>query len=185
MLGERKLISPDEQQMLAQIDSALGGKIAEELIFGPDNVTTGCSSDLHNATRLARAMVTQYGMSEELGNVNLQDGYNNLSSQTKEKIEDEIRKIIESARVRALDLLKSKKKELDLLATALVEYESLDKDEITKIIKGEKLEDKLKILPQVPVKLPEGVKGIAGGPGVGGLEGTGQARAAVPTKAQD
>ncbi|KAI5809041.1 peptidase family M41-domain-containing protein [Peziza echinospora] len=164
-LPEGDMTSMSKKQILAQIDSALGGKIAEELIFGPDNVTTGCSSDLHNATRLARAMVTQYGMSEELGNVNLAEGYNNLSSQTKEKIEDEIRKIVEAGRFRAMELLKNKKKELDLLAKALVEYESLDQDEIKKVIRGEPLEGKMKILPNVPMKLPEGtVKGMVSTP---------------------
>ena len=110
-------------------------------------------------------MVTQYGMSEELGNVNLAEGYNNLSSQTKEKIEDEIRKIVEAGRFRAMELLKNKKKELDLLAKALVEYESLDQDEIRKVIRGEPLEGKMKILPNVPMKLPEGtVKGMVSTP---------------------
>ncbi|KAF8467632.1 peptidase family M41-domain-containing protein [Kalaharituber pfeilii] len=162
-LPEGDMQSMSKKQILAQIDSALGGKIAEELIFGPDNVTTGCSSDLYNATRLARAMVTQYGMSEELGNVNLQDNYNQLSSQTKEKIEDEIRKIVEAGRTRAMNLLKSKRKELDLLAKALVEYESLDQEEIKRVIRGESLEGKMKILPQVPLKLPEGT--LKGGTG--------------------
>jgi len=108
-------------------------------------------------------MVTQYGMSDELGNVNLQDNYNNLSSQTKEKIEAETRKIIEAGRLRAMAILQSRKKELHLLANALVEYESLDQDEIRKVINEEELKGKLKILPQVPVKLPEGtVKGSSG-----------------------
>lgn len=100
-------------------------------------------------------MVTQYGMSEELGNVNLQEDYSNLSSQTKERIEDEIRKIVEAGKQRATELLKSKQKELHLLAKALVEYESLNQEEIRKVIKGEALEGKMKILPQVSVKLPE------------------------------
>ena len=108
-------------------------------------------------------MVTQYGMSDELGNVNLQDNYNNLSSQTKEKIEEETRKIIEAGRQRAMALLQSKKKELHLLAKALVDYESLDQDEIRKVINGEELKGKMKILPQVPVKLPERI--VKGAPG--------------------
>ena len=117
-------------------------------------------------------------MSDELGNVNLQENYNNLSSQTKEKIEEEIRKIIEAGRQRATNLLKTKQKELHLLAKALVEYESLDQDEIKKVINGEELKGKLKILPQVPVKLPEGtVKGAPGtvvAPPVLEVPGTGQ-----------
>lgn len=164
-LPEGDMTSMSKKQMLAQIDSALGGKIAEELIFGPDNVTTGCSSDLSNATRLARAMVTQYGMSEKLGNVNLADSYSSLSSETKQVIEDEIRDIIEAGRVRATNLLKSKQKELDRLATALVEYESLDQNEIKKVIAGEELKGKMKILPQAPLKLPEAVKGGVGAVG--------------------
>ena len=101
-------------------------------------------------------------MSDELGNVNLQDNYNNLSSQTKEKIEEEIRKIIDAGRQRATHLLRTKHKELDLLAKALVEYESLDQNEIKKVINGEELKGKLKILPQVAVMLPDKVEGAPG-----------------------
>ncbi len=90
-------------------------------------------------------MVTQFGMSDKLGNVDLSSNYANLSMQTKMVIEQEVRRTIEEARQRATDLLVSKRKELDLLAQALVNYETLNKDEAFKVIKGEKLEGKMLI----------------------------------------
>ncbi|KAL7272600.1 i-AAA protease yme1 [Rhizina undulata] len=156
-LPEGDQFSMTKKQFLAKIDSALGGKIAEELIYGPDNVTSGCSQDLRNATKLARMMVMQLGMSETLGDVDFAEDYQNLSGQTKELIEKEVRRIIEESRGRATKILTAHRKELDLLAKALVEYESLDRDEIQKVVKGETLTEKIKILSTVPVKLPEGV----------------------------
>merc|ERR1712014_161070 len=73
-------------QMLPELD-----KVAEELIYGPDNVTTGASSDIQNATRIAYMMVTQAGMSDELGNVDLASEYARLSTETKQRIENEVR----------------------------------------------------------------------------------------------
>lgn len=105
-------------------------------------------------------MVTRFGMSEALGDVNFSENYNSLSAQTKEKIELEVRRILDEARVRATNILIKHRKELDHLAEALVEYESLDKDEIKMAIKGEKLPNKVKLLPNVPTKIPEKAGGI-------------------------
>lgn len=101
-------------------------------------------------------MVTQLGMSDELGNVDLSSDYARLSSETKQKIESEVRRMLEEAKDRATKVLTSKRKELDLLANALVEYEMLSKDEIEKVIRGEKLPDKLTSMPTggIPLKLP-------------------------------
>jgi ATP-dependent metalloprotease len=98
-------------------------------------------------------MVTRFGMSPELGNVDLASNHDTLSAGTKQLIEREVRRVIEEGRVRATKLLESKRKELDLLAKALVDYETLNKDEAYKIIKGEKLEGKM-IMPSGPIKIP-------------------------------
>lgn len=140
----------------AQIDTAMGGKVAEELVYGPEYVTSGVYADLQQATSVAYMMVTQLGMSDELGNVDLSSDYARLSSETKQKIESEVRRMLEEAKDRATKVLTSKRKELDLLANALVEYEMLSKDEIEKVIRGEKLPDKLTSMPTggMPLKLP-------------------------------
>lgn len=155
MLPEMDKVSVAKKEYLARIDVCMGGKVAEELIYGPDDVTSGASSDIQQATAIARAMVTQMGMSDELGNVDLHSDFNRLSAHTKEKIEVEVRRIIEESKQRACDLLTARRKELDLLAKGLVQYESLTKDEMEKIVKGEKLPDRLTALPSVPIKVPD------------------------------
>lgn len=109
-----------------------------------------------SATRYARRMVMELGMSSVVGDVNMTEDYQHLSTKSKELIEKEVRRIIEESRARVTSILTTHRKELDLLAKALIEYESLDIDEMKKVIAGEKLPDKLKILPTVPIKLPEG-----------------------------
>jgi ATP-dependent metalloprotease len=109
-------------------------------------------------------MVTQMGMSDKLGNVDLDSNYDRLSSETKQHIEKEVRRLVEEGRERATKLLNSKRKELDLLAEALVEYESLNKDEMEKVVKGEKLPDRPSSIPTMPLKLPDALLP----PGVGG-----------------
>ncbi len=116
---------------------------------------------------MAFTMVTQMGMSDELGNVDLNTDYSQLSSETKQRIENEVRKIIEDGRQRATKLLTEKRKELDLIANALVEYEMLNKDEMERVINGEKLQ-KPTLPPNVPIKLPE----LILPPGMGGSGGT-------------
>lgn len=134
--------------------------------------------DLKNATNIAYEMVTRMGMSEKLGNVDLDDGYQHLSSQTKQQVEAEVRRFIEEARQRAETLLTEHRKDLDTLAKALVEYEVLSLDEMQRVLKGEKLQ-KMKSLSKLPMKLPEivlppgmGGSGTAGGGGVDTLGGS-------------
>ncbi|KAI9770464.1 MAG: hypothetical protein M1840_003350 [Geoglossum simile] len=170
-LPEMDRVSMAKREYLAHIDICMGGKVAEEIVYGPDNVTSGAASDLQKATQIAHAMVTQMGMSDELGNVDLNSNYDRLSSETKQHIEKEVRRLVEEGRERATKLLNSKRKELDLLAEALVEYESLNKDEMERVVKGEKLPDRLSSIPTVPLKLPESLfpPGI-GSEGVTGTE---------------
>ena len=110
--------------------------------------------DLQSATRIAYAMTTQFGMSDVLGNVDLASNHNKLSVKTKEKIESEVRRITEESYARATNLLVSKRKELDYLAKALVDYETLDREEAFKVIKGQKLPNRA-IMPPGSIKIPD------------------------------
>jgi ATP-dependent metalloprotease len=109
-------------------------------------------------------------MSDTLGNMDLWSDYSELSSETKQKIEDEVRRILDESYRRAYEVLTERRKDLDILAKALVEYEVLNADEMRRVLKGEKLA-KLTANPDQPIKLPE-LKlppGLGGGsPGLGG-----------------
>nr|POE74667.1 mitochondrial inner membrane i-aaa protease supercomplex subunit yme1 [Quercus suber] len=155
MLPELDKVSETKKELLASIDVSMGGKVAEEIIYGPENVSTGASSDIQSATRTAFHMAAQAGMSDKLGNVDLATDYKNLSSQTKQDIESEVRRLVEEGRDRAMKLLTERRTELDRLATALVEYETLDRDEMERVVRGEKLSDKIKVDPNSPIKFPE------------------------------
>lgn len=127
-------------------------------------------------------MVTQNGMSDAMGNIDLATNFEYLSSETKQQIEAEVRRFIEEGRLRATALLTERRKELELLAKALVEYEVLSFEEMKKVVKGEKLQ-KMASLSKAPMKLPEIVlpPGMAGGSGAG----TGAARDAVGEKGSE
>ncbi|KAG8530930.1 uncharacterized protein KY384_004287 [Bacidia gigantensis] len=155
-------------ELLAKLDVAMGGKAAEQIVYGEDNVTMGCGMDISNATTIAHQMVTQGGMSTTLGNMDLAN-WKALSPDTAAAIEKEVRSMLEDARDRAAKILDEKRNELDLLAKALIECESLDLDEMMKAIKGEKIE-KMKIMKGVGIKLPEIVlpPGIGTGQTAGG-----------------
>jgi ATP-dependent metalloprotease len=142
-------------QLIVDIQVSMGGKMAEEVVYGAENVSTGASSDISNATSLAYNMITRFGMSDKLGNIDLHSNYDNLSPATKNLIDSEVRRVVEEAKISARTLLLKHRKELDLLAQALVQYETLDKDEIMKVIKGEKLADRLMAMPDTPIKIPE------------------------------
>ncbi len=148
-LPERDQLSVTRGKMLSDIAVAMGGRIAEELIFGHDKVTSGASSDIDMATKMARAMVTQYGMSDELGPLaygeNEQEVFlghsvaqrQNVSEETARKIDSEIRKIVEGAYTRAETILKTEEASLHTLAKGLLEYETLSGDDINALINGQ------------------------------------------------
>ncbi len=148
-LPERDQLSVTLTKYKSKITMAMGGKAAEELVFGPENVTSGAASDIEQVTRIARAMVMKFGMSEELGNIDYaqeQQTYlggltqgPKISPDTQEKIDSEVRRICDSGYEIAKGILTDKRKELDRLAEGLLEYETLTGDEITKVLKGEPL----------------------------------------------
>ncbi|KAL4778160.1 P-loop containing nucleoside triphosphate hydrolase protein [Aspergillus varians] len=162
-LPEMDMVSKNYTQYLSDIAVSMGGRAAEELIFGEDQVTSGITSDLANATQTAFTLVTRFGYSKKLGNVDLSTNYNRLSSETKQEIESEVRRLVEEARQRASNILTEKRHELELLTQALIEYETLTKEEMEKVLKGEKL-DKLVVPPETPLKLPEALKTATLGP---------------------
>lgn len=136
MLPEGDQTSQSFKEMLAFMDVAMGGRVAEELIFGEENVTSGASSDIMNATRTARAMVTKYGFSDEIGIVyhGGNTGEESASGATRAKIDSEVKRLTEASYKRAKDLLTKYSKEHHLLAETLLEYETLTGDEVRDII---------------------------------------------------
>jgi ATP-dependent metalloprotease len=115
----------------------MGGRVAEEMIFGEDNVTSGAHSDIVKATDVARRMVRYFGMSAKVGPVNYDDeDMQLLSTETKVLIENEIKDLVVGSETRAKEILTTHRDKLDLLAKALVEYETLTSDEIKDVMAG-------------------------------------------------
>ncbi|KAL4908243.1 hypothetical protein BDW74DRAFT_98757 [Aspergillus multicolor] len=153
-LPEMDQVSKSYAQYLSDIDVSMGGRAAEELIMGEDRVSSGIVADLTNATFTAHTLVTRFGYSKKLGNVDLYSNYDSLSSETKQEIELEVRQVVEEARKRAMNILTEKRHELELLTKALIKYETLNKEEMEKVLRGEDL-DRLVVPADAPLKLPE------------------------------
>jgi len=130
--------SMSRKQMLARLDVCMGGRVAEELVFGHDNVTSGASSDIQQATRLAQAMVTQYGLSEKVGVIFINPN-DKQSGETQKNVDQEVRELLTSSYARAKNLLETHRKELDIVAKGLMQYESLAGGEIVDLINGKSL----------------------------------------------
>ncbi|XP_003391213.1 PREDICTED: ATP-dependent zinc metalloprotease YME1L1-like, partial [Amphimedon queenslandica] len=138
MLPEKDQLSWTKKQLLASMDVAMGGRVAEEIMYGVENVTTGASSDFKKATDIARAMVTKYAMSDAVGPVFHQDK-DKISSTTQKIIEDEIKRLLKESHDRAYQLLKTHATEHKRLAEGLLKYETLDLEEIKQVISGKPL----------------------------------------------
>ncbi|XP_052465896.1 ATP-dependent zinc metalloprotease YME1L1 isoform X1 [Carassius gibelio] len=135
MLPENDRWSETRGQLLAQMDISMGGRVAEELIFGSENITTGASSDFDSATKIAKMMVTRFGMSEKLGVMTYAD-LTKQSPETQAAIENEVRTLLRDSYERAKVILKSRAKEHKNLAEALLQYETLDAKEIKLVLEG-------------------------------------------------
>ena len=145
-LPERDQLSVSREKMHSDIAVAMGGRIAEELIFGYDKVTSGASSDIDMVTKMAKNMVTKYGMSEELGTIAYGDNeeevflgrsvtkQQNMSEDTAKKVDLEVKKIVDKGYKKAREILTSKIDDLHKLAKALMVYETLSGDEIRDLI---------------------------------------------------
>ena len=141
-LPERDQLSVTREKMYSDIAVAMGGRIAEELIFGHDKVTSGASSDIDMATKMAKNMVTRYGMSKELGPLAYAENEEevflgrsvtrtqNMSEETSKKVDSEVKKIVEAGYERAKKVLTEKIDDLHKIAKALLVYETLTGDEI-------------------------------------------------------
>lgn len=143
-LPDKDSYSETKEQLSAAIDVMLGGRVAEELIYGSDRVTTGCWSDLKRANMLATKMVKDYGMSDKIGMrvVREEDSdspyptNSTFSDATSELVEAEINRILEESKQRVRKILTTHENELRLLAEALMKYETLDANEVKQVIEG-------------------------------------------------
>jgi cell division protease FtsH len=182
-LPERDRTNYTKREMESRLAVLFGGRVAEEIIFGPENVTTGASSDIQQATRWARAMVAEYGMSDKLGrvryNANEQEVFlghsvaqqQNVSEATAQLIDEEIRRLIEQGEGLARKLLTERLDDLHKVSEALLEFETLSGEEVKAILRGEQV---VRIDPPAPrPQAPEPPKSSSG------------RRASVPTSGKD
>jgi cell division protease FtsH len=155
-LGVTQQLPPEDRLNMTrefaqnQIAILMGGRVAEELVFGQK--TTGAGNDIERATELARSMVTEWGMSDEFGPLNFSSGKqevflgrdlqsgNTLSEDTAMRIDAEIRRIVMQQYERAVTILSDHRKELEQISEALLEYETIDGDDIDTLLRGGKLE---------------------------------------------
>jgi cell division protease FtsH len=147
-LPERDKLSFSYRQMMSRLAVMMGGRVAEELIFGKDAITSGASSDIEQATRLARAMVTRWGFSDELGTVaygeNQEEVFlghsvsrtQNVSEATAQTIDKEVRRLVEWGNSEATRILTERRADLEVLAQGLLEFETLSGEEIKTLLEG-------------------------------------------------
>src|SRR3989449_7410445 len=158
-LAEEELHKYTKQSILSRLAMAYGGRVAEELVFGPEKVTTGAAQDIQHATDVARRMVTQYGMSDTIGPIAIGDREaeiflgrevvqrREISERTAELVDTEVKRILGDAFERAKTVLIDHRDALDRLAAALLERETLDREEVEMVVAG-------KPLPPVPPPRP-------------------------------
>jgi len=168
-----------------QLAVGFGGRVAEELVFGPEKVTTGAASDIEHATDLARRMVTKFGMSDKIGAIAVGDREQEIflgrelsqrreiSERTSELVDEEVKRIIDSAYQRARDILGGKRGVLDTLAAALLERETLERDDIMAVAAGQPL----------PPRRETPALGAASGTASPAAKGTAPAPLGVPKEA--
>uniref|UniRef100_A0A646QDM3 ATP-dependent zinc metalloprotease YME1 n=1 Tax=Hemiscolopendra marginata TaxID=943146 RepID=A0A646QDM3_9MYRI len=155
-IPEKEWYHVTKSQMMATIDTLMGGRAAEEIIFGPEKITTGASSDFKQATNLATRMVKEWGMSEKVGVRTFDDEHNSLvivndlGQSTTETIDAEIKRLLHDSYERAKNILRLHAKEHKSLAEALVKYETLDAEDIKAILGGRERKEELKRSPRPP-----------------------------------
>ena len=173
-LPENDRISVSRAELEADLSVCAGGRIAEEMIFGHDKVTTGASSDIEQATRIAKRMVIEWGMSDKLGFLSYEkegsrsaflgqasSATTNISAQTAQIIDEEIRAIIDRTYARAKKILEENAGALEILAQGLLEHETLSGEEIRKLLEGQKIEKKKRpviVKPTKRSKMPTATK---------------------------
>jgi cell division protease FtsH len=150
------------EQMTSRLAIMMGGSVAEELVFGREKVTSGAATDIEKATKLARMMVTRWGYSPELGAVSYGENQDevflgmsvartqNVSEATAQKIDQEIRRLVEEGHTEARRILEEKRAELEILAKGLLEFETLSGDEIKDLLDGKRPVRESVIEPATP-----------------------------------
>ncbi|WP_341909702.1 ATP-dependent zinc metalloprotease FtsH [Ferrovibrio terrae] len=150
-LPEKDRLSMSTTELTSKLAMMFGGRMAEELVFGKENITTGASNDIQQATGLARRMVTEWGMSDKLGRLRYSDneeevflGHSvtqrkNVSDATARLIDEEIRRIIDEAEGDARRILTEHRADLDTISLALLEFETLSGEEVKALLRGEKI----------------------------------------------
>ena len=161
-LPERDKLSMSLEQMTSRLAIIMAGRVAEELVFGKEKVTSGAASDIEQGTKLARMMVTRWGLSDALGPVAYGDngdevflGYQvsrqqSVSEETNRKIDSEVRKLVETGLEEARVILTEKRADLEVLARGLLEFETLTGDEIKDLINGIRPNREVVIEPVTP-----------------------------------
>ena len=150
-LPEEDRYSLSRRHIISQICSLFGGRIAEEMTLGADGVTTGASNDIQRATEIARNMVTKWGLSEKMGPLMYDDAQeevflgksaggtaSNVSGNTRNEIDAEIRRIVDECYAKAEQILQENRDKLDMMAEALMQYETIDAGQIDAIMEGRK-----------------------------------------------
>ena len=147
-LPEQDKYSISKRQLESQLASLFGGRVAEEIVFGAERVTTGASNDIERATAIARNMVTRWGLTEKLGPLVYSEDedevflgrsvtqHKHMSDDTARLIDEEVRSIIDNAHGKARDLLEVHLDQLHMMASALIKYETIDKKQIDQIMAG-------------------------------------------------
>jgi cell division protease FtsH len=165
-LPEQDKYSISKLQLESQLASLFGGRVAEEIIFGSEHVTTGASNDIERATAIARNMVTKWGLTEKLGPLTYAEDedevflgrsvtqHKHVSDDTARLIDMEVREIIDSAHSKAKRLIEEHSRQLHLMADALMKYETINGDQIDQIMQGKE--------PDPPEGWQDGEPGISG-----------------------
>jgi cell division protease FtsH len=186
-LPERDKLSYSKQWCEARIAMSFGGRCAEQLVYGKDHLNTGASSDIMQATDLARRMVTEWGMSEKLGplryNENQQEVFlghaitqrQNMSEDTARLIDQEIRRIVTEGETLAREVVTAHRRELEAITQALMEYETVSGEEVQGVMRGDKIvrpsdDDGPKESGSSAVPTAGGRLRPRGEPGTGGME---------------
>jgi cell division protease FtsH len=186
-LPERDKLSYSKQWCEARMATMFGGRVAEQLIYGEDHLNTGASSDIMQATDLARRMVTEWGMSDKLGPLRYNDNQQevflghaitqrqNMSEETAKLIDEEVRRIVTSGEKQARSALTANRDKLEAITQALMEYETINGDEVHAVMRGEKI---VRAVDDEETKGPAGpavpnvgkIRPPRSEPGTGGLE---------------
>ena len=179
MLPERDKYGYTLQEVTSKIAMMFGGRVAEDLVFGREKVTTGAADDIRQATNLARKMVTEWGMSDRLGPLRYSAdqeevflGHSvtqtkNVSDATAKIIDEEVRRLIEEGQERARGILTDHRDDLETLAQALLEYETLSGDEVEALLRGESIhrDEDSGSAPTTPPRSSVPTSGATGGTG--------------------